>query len=892
MDKGKTKLGTGAQIEKFENDGTLVGNSPVAVPTVNASKTYMDTKANTLHDNIVLNAFRIAVNGSLTQFGMVDGILDEYEDESGINTASSTDESYDSAGDSYSPAGQPGIKLLLTLDGADAAVATTDLSASAHVVTFNGNAQLDTAIKKFGTASLLLDGTGDYLSIPDSPDFDIVADNTSDYTIDMHVNHLSFSPTNQTYFAQTVDSNNNIRMALAQTGGSTYYPVFTYYDGGVHQTESDVAGIIARGLTLETGDWNHLALIKNGSFYGNYVEGVQQGYSWTPNERAYAADLWIGKRDGSAQDFNGNMDDFRIQADNHFSASPNSYPAASLLLYGEGTDEDTTMSNDGYSGAVTMVGGAKLDNVAKKFNATTSMFFDGASDYLSVVDTSGTDYDIVVNTTDSWTIDLWVKHTDHAGQETYLCQNQDASNKWLLRHQDGTGLQFRIIETSSVLSLEGGEITDTNWHHVSMVKVGSQYGIYNDGMQVAYVDDASVKTLTAPLFIGTENGIGALFSGFMEQIQITKANKFGIVPIPEPFTHMLLENNTDAGSGANAVTNIGTPTYTAGHLNNALTLDGSTDALNLNALATDVASDTTGSIAFWIKGTDGAGSNQRVFSITDGSDANDQFTIIYQEASGTGAIRFHQSYTTGSDRWLLDSAVSSVPAETWVHVVLVQDGVSPKVYINGVDATAAGSFLISTDLSSWFSGMAGVDTGRMGARVVSSTEQDYFNGQIDDFRYYQNRVLTQAHITALYNTGTGTEATFAGHNITVPTAVLTQDTITVPVAAPTIASNDMTLISDVFAAEAQSDIARINIFQEDVDAITLNTDLKAYVSRDNGTTYSQITLVNTGEYEAGKNLLSASVDISAQPAGTDMIYKLETLNAKNLKIHGTGLSWD
>jgi len=49
--------------------------------------------------NIALNSFRIAVNGALAVFNMIDGIADEYQDETGINTTASTNESYDSAGD-------------------------------------------------------------------------------------------------------------------------------------------------------------------------------------------------------------------------------------------------------------------------------------------------------------------------------------------------------------------------------------------------------------------------------------------------------------------------------------------------------------------------------------------------------------------------------------------------------------------------------------------------------------------------------------------------------------------------------------------------------------------------------------------------------------------------
>jgi len=104
-------------------------------------------------------------------------------------------------------------------------------------------------------------------------------------------------------------------------------------------------------------------------------------------------------------------------------------------------------------------------------------------------------------------------------------------------------------------------------------------------------------------------------------------------------------------------------------------------------------------------------------------------------------------------------------------------------------------------------------------------------------------------------------------------------------------TNNMTLISDTFTAEEQPDEARIIIFEEDIDSITLNTDLKAYASRDGGTTWTQITLSDEGHYESGKRILTGTADISSQPAGTSMKYKIETLNNKNLKIHGTALSW-
>jgi hypothetical protein len=76
------------------------------------------------------------------------------------------------------------VTLLLSLDGADAATSTTDESTQAHAITFNGNAQLDTAQSPFGPSSLLLDGLGDYLSIPNHVS---LFPESGSFTVECHV---------------------------------------------------------------------------------------------------------------------------------------------------------------------------------------------------------------------------------------------------------------------------------------------------------------------------------------------------------------------------------------------------------------------------------------------------------------------------------------------------------------------------------------------------------------------------------------------------------------------------------------------------------------------------------------------------------------------------------
>ena len=69
--------------------------------------------------------------------------------------------------------------------------------------------------------------------------------------------------------------------------------------------------------------------------------------------------------------------------------------------------------------------------------------------------------------------------------------------------------------------------------------------------------------------------------------------------------------------------------------------------------------------------------------------------------------------------------------------------------------------------------------------------------------------------------------------------------------SPKNTTGGMTLISNAqTAAQADPEEGRLMLYEEDVDAITLDTDLKGYVSRDGGTTYTQTPLVEDTVYES------------------------------------------
>jgi hypothetical protein len=98
------------------------------------------------------------------------------------------------------------------------------------------------------------------------------------------------------------------------------------------------------------------------------------------------------------------------------------------------------------------------------------------------------------------------------------------------------------------------------------------------------------------------------------------------------------------------------------------------------------------------------------------------------------------------------------------------------------------------------------------------------------------------------------------------------------------------IVSETFTALSQPDTAFATIWHEDVDACTPNTDFTVEVSRDAGTTWTAGTLALAATLGAAE-ILTCSIDISAQPAGTSMRWRFKFLNTLSQRLRGVGLQW-
>jgi len=143
--------------------------------------------------------------------------------------------------------------------------------------------------------------------------------------------------------------------------------------------------------------------------------------------------------------------------------------------------------------------------------------------------------------------------------------------------------------------------------------------------------------------------------------------------------------------------------------------------------------------------------------------------------------------------------------------------------------------------------------------------------------------------------GTADPAYVAGTNegVASPTAADGEDGYVLITGCGSISSTaSTTIVSEPFTSSSVATSARIVVFEENIDTPTLNTDIIASISRDAGVTFTNATLTDSGYVtgSSGQRILTGQADISGQPSGQSMRWKLALAN-NQVKIHGVALQW-
>jgi len=159
-------------------------------------------------------------------------------------------------------------------------------SAPLFQFTTEGNAQLSTAQAKFGTASLLLDGTDDYIETTTNLDL-----SSTDFTIDLWIR-----PDNVTGYKGIWQSGTSTTMQSYLLGNAVYWSV-------------NPSTIITSSVTVNANEWTMLSYERQGNTHRIYKNGTLEDTATTANKQDNGT-FSIGKN--GFGDFDGYIDEVRV----------------------------------------------------------------------------------------------------------------------------------------------------------------------------------------------------------------------------------------------------------------------------------------------------------------------------------------------------------------------------------------------------------------------------------------------------------------------------------------------------------------------------------------------------------------------------------------------------
>ena len=329
----------------------------------------------------------------------------------------------------------PKVSLLLPFNGSNGATSTSDSSNNNSTVTFVGTSQISTAQSKFGGSSMLFDGDSDYLTVTNSS-FSTFNASGATLTIEFWV-----------YF-NSISGQQDFVMNYANSSGGL---VIRKTSGHVIQTNLSGDGADITGTTtVSTGQWYHVALSGSSGSYKLFLNGTQEGSTYTGALGAGSSTYQIGAFYWSGSLYgplNGYLDDMRFTAGLARYTS-NFTPPTTAHSTSAGDVNKHIVVNSDADGVAIGTGGINQARISKawvNFNGTGTVAIRSSYNVSSITDNGTGDYSVVFST---------------AMSDANYCTNisaGDKANVWGINVFDGTSTY-----TTSLCRFHTIDPSDTN----------------------------------------------------------------------------------------------------------------------------------------------------------------------------------------------------------------------------------------------------------------------------------------------------------------------------------------------------------------------------------------------------------------------------------------------
>ena len=420
-----------------------------------------------------------------------------------------------------------------------------------------------------------------------------------------------------------------------------------------------------------------------------------------------------------------------------------------LLIHSDTTDGSTTFVDSSPQGhTVTAYNDAhhEVTNAKPSFGGS-SIHFDGTGtgsyDYLEVADHADWEFG-----TGDFTIDTWVRFTDWATSgQTIMLNQYSGSGDWIFQLNYG---KWGFYSNDAYHDASTGPSANT-WYHFAVVRSSGTITLYVDGVSVLSYDGSHSISGSGPLEIGSYNSGASLpFNGLLDEVRISK----GIARWTSDFTpptrpYATVNDEYFADQDKISTLGFGTPLLREGALDGAgYTLNGTSDKIEADALATALAGTTTGTIRWrgiFNTGALGASNNgHRMWTFGDTS-AN-EFIMFRAEATTNKLVGYCRD--AGTTQWVF-TTTSDFSEGRIYDLVMVHNGTTPVIYVDGVEETL--TWNTTTDKAAWFSQCTGLDNLRIGSSLYNgSAESAFLPCTVLQFQAFPS-ALNSGEVAQLYN---------------------------------------------------------------------------------------------------------------------------------------------
>lgn len=212
------------------------------------------------------------------------------------------------------------------------------------------------------------------------------------------------------------------------------------------------------------------------------------------------------------------------------------------------------------------------------------------------------------------------------------------------------------------------------------------------------------------------------------------------LPLSDGFgtTALDLSGNNNHGTLTNG------PSWGIGNKGKALSFDGTNDYIDISSSLTTVQSHSKGTISIRCKANNALNDS---CALLFGGGPNKQCGRISLSSTGKIYCCVYDD-SVGGIKWDLVTVNAFDYVSSEIQVVIAQDGVYPKIYVNGLFQNCTSPSGTPAP-GAWFSSVTGLNQASIGRFSNAALTGDYFNGYISDVRIY-NRALSASEVYDLY----------------------------------------------------------------------------------------------------------------------------------------------